>query len=345
MFTFLYNAVRVFAYSLLGLTVVAAGIGRMNPPPPIRRMPRPALRVELEDWRKPSAWKLEYRLRDPATGRLEHFTAPGGDRLNNASCSPWRDSEDRSQLVAQWVSFEGRGSGMIPSGSGIARYSLPEGELMDRVQLESPATSPPCWYPGTEARILFPAGDGWLYHYNFDEPDDEPGNDGANRPRPLAWPDRPQGLEKIVFFHATWPEDPRLKGRLIVGLSRIEVSGKGSRFTTPKIWWLQLDPGGTTVQAAGRLTGPCEDDAVIQETHPQVTTTPDGRLMLSYTVAPPGTPEGRPRLVPIAFDPATDAPFALETASDAPAEDCPPMASGRSAIGRQVAQSRGGLAR
>ena len=55
MFTFLYNAVRVFAYASLVLTAVAAGIGRMNPPPPILRTPRTALQVEPDGRRKSSA--------------------------------------------------------------------------------------------------------------------------------------------------------------------------------------------------------------------------------------------------------------------------------------------------
>ena len=244
-FTFLYNAVRIFAYSLVVLTAVAAGIGRMNPPPPILRTPRPALRVEPDGRRKPSAWNVGYRLKDPATGRLEHFAAPGGHRLNHASCSPWRDSDDRSQLVAQWVSFEGRGNDALPSGSGIARYSIPDGEVLDRVQIESPPTSPPCWYPGTEARVLYAAGDGWLYHYNFDEPGDGPGEVGGNQPRPLAWPDRPPGLERLVFFHPTWPNDPRLRGRLIVALSGLEGSGKGSSSR-------RRSSGGSSSTRAGR---------------------------------------------------------------------------------------------
>ncbi len=345
MFTFLYNAVRVFAYASLVLTAVAAGIGRMNPPPPIRRMLRPALRVEHEGRRHPSAWNPGYRLRDPATGRLVHFAAPEGHRLEHASCSPWRDSDDRSQMVALWSSFEGQGHESLPSESGIARYSIPDGEFLGRVQLESPPTSPPCWYPGTEARILYVAGDGWLYHYNFDETGDGLGSDGANRPRPLAWPDRPPGLEGIILFHPTLPDDRRLRGRLIAGLSRLEGSGRESRFTSPKLWWLQLDPGGTIVETAGRLTVPCEDDEGMGERRAQVNTTPDGGLILSYTIASRTNPGGEPRLAPIAFDPATHAPIALLTASDAPSEGGPPLAPRSLADGRQVAHARGGLAR
>ena len=345
MFTFFYNAIRVSAYALLVLTAVAAGIGRINPPPPILRMPRPALQVEYLGRRTPRAWKLEYRLRDPATGRLEHFTAPGGHRLNHVSCSPWRDSDDRSHMVAQWVSFEGRGTVALPTGSGIARYSVPDGEVLDQVRVESPPTSPPCWYPGTEARVLFTAGDGWLYHHNFDEPGDGPGGDGGNQPRPLAWPDRPPGFEQIVFFNPTWPDDPRLRGRLIVALSRVEGNGKSSRFTPSKLWWLQLDPGGTRVEAAGRLTVPRADEEGLEERRPQVTTTPDGGLVLSYTAGPRGTPGGQPRLVPIAFDPATHTPIALLTASDSPAEQGPRIALRSSADCRRVAHSRRGRVR
>ncbi len=341
MFTFLFNAVRLFAYVSLVLTAVAAGIGRMNPPPPILRRPRPALRLEVEASGMPSAWYGGYGLRDPATGRLEHFAAPGGDRLNHASCSPWRDSDDRSQMVAQWVSYEGRGRCAIPSQSGIARYSIPDGNVLDRVQVESPPISPPCWYPGTEARVVFSAGNGWLYQYNFDEPGGRHGSDGEDQPRPLAWPSRPPGFEQLVLLNPTWPTDPRMRGRLIVSLSRIEGTGKRSRFTLARLWWLQLDPGGTTVVAAGRLTVPRADEDALEERRPQVTTAADGELLLSYLACPPGRSGGQPRLAPIAFDPATKAPMAFLTASDAPAEGGPRSVPRASTDGRQVAHSRG----
>ena len=248
-------------------------------------------------------------------------------------------------MVAQWVSFEGRGIDALPSGAGIARYSIPDGEVLDRVPLESPPTSPPCWYPGTEARVLYAAGDGWLYHYNFDEPGDGPGQDGGNRASSAGLAGPPPGLETVVFFHPTWPTDPRLRGRLIVSLSGLEGSGKGSRFTPAKLWWLQLDPGGTTVEAAGRLTVPGADDEGLDERRPEVTTTPDGGLVLSYRACPRGAIGGQPRLATIAFDPATHVPIALLTAPDAPAEGGPPIAPRSSADGRQVAHARGGRVR
>lgn len=341
-FTFLYNAVRVFACTSLVLTVVAAGIGRMNPPTPVLRTPRPALRVEPDGRLDHSAWRPRYRLEDPATGRLELFEAPGGQRLNHASCAPWRDSDDRSQMVAQWASFEGRGRGALPSGAGIARYSIPDGKVLDRVPLESPPISPPCWYPGTEARILYTAGDGWLYHYHFDESGDGPVRDDERQPRPLAWPERPAGLERVVFYQATWPNDPRLGGRLIVAMSRLAGGGKSPRFAPSKLWWLQLDPGGTTVEAAGRLTTPrADEEGGIQERDPLVTTTPDGGLVLSYTTSPEGTPGRRPRLAPIEFDPATHAPIALVTASDARAEVGPQVAQRLWHDGRRNSDSPG----
>ena len=70
----------------------------------------------------------------------------------------------------------------------------------------------------------------------------------------------------------------------------------------------------------------------------EVTTTPDGGLVLSYLAGRRGTAGGQPRLATIAFDPATQAPIALLTASDTPAEGGPPVAPRSAADGRQVAR-------
>ena len=109
MFTFFYNAVRMFAYALLVLTAVAAWIGRMNPPSPTLRTPRPALQVELDG--EAQVLRLVRRISTEGSrdGPTRALRRPGGHQLNHASCSPWRDSEDRSQMVAQWVSFDGPG--------------------------------------------------------------------------------------------------------------------------------------------------------------------------------------------------------------------------------------------
>src|SRR5271166_1593768 len=49
----------------------------------------------------------------------------------------------------------------------LARFRLPEGEVIDEVKLDVLPTGRVCWVPEYPGRIMFAAGDGQLYCHDF----------------------------------------------------------------------------------------------------------------------------------------------------------------------------------
>ncbi len=134
----------------------------------------------------------------------------------------------------------------ISTDFGLARYSFPDGQVLDHVSTEIVPVGPPCWFPGDRARILFAGGDGELYHFAFEadslakELDPEAGRD--ERPIPLAWRCAKPGLGKVFLSDLTWPEDPRLMGYVVVSLREQAPESEALRsFTGTALWWLKLD--------------------------------------------------------------------------------------------------------
>ena len=76
----------------------------------------------------------------------------------------------------------------LPQDFGVARFTVPEGRLIDRVKLDHVPIGDPCWVPGVTPRILFSAGDGYLYRYEFEESNARPfWMKPATVPEPSRW--------------------------------------------------------------------------------------------------------------------------------------------------------------
>jgi hypothetical protein len=286
----------------VALTILAIAIGRGRSTPGMDRRPAPPCHhvINAFDISQPGLDSLLLDARDGGLGPL-----PGslGYAIENATCSPWVDDRGRSHVVGRWKDWHGEGP--IHRGArsfGLARFTLPDGELLDHVALEVLPASRPCWFPGTTARVLFACGDGRLYRHDFDS--------GEGRPRPLAWRAESPAPEGLFLSEPTWPTDPRLGGRLVAtGM----VSGRPDTPASSmrqELWWLQLDPAGTAIVAAGPLSIP--DPAAAGEPEdqrmPSLTTAPDGTLVLAYLTRPPGRTEWRFRLARVAIDPRSGDP-------------------------------------
>jgi hypothetical protein len=295
--------VRPAALIGVALTILAIAIGRGRSLPEGERHPATPRHHVINGFNLPGT-SLDSLLLDSQTGALEPLPGPLGSGIELASCSPWCDERGRTQVVGRWSDWHWQGS--VQKGNcpfGLARFTIPDGEMLDRVPLETLPASRLCWFPDTTARVLFAAGDGRLYRYDFDR-------DGG-RPRLLAWRAKVPAPDGLFVFEPTWPADPRLGGRIVASAAIPGRWGTPGPFMRQHLWWIHLDPAGTAIDAAGTLTLP--GSATIprdpeDERLPSLATAPDGSLVLSYVARPLGQTEWQFRLARVAIDPASGDP-------------------------------------
>lgn len=305
--------IRLIAAAGVILTVIAVALGRQQARRAESRTMEPPRFQPISDHLFQEL-RPGVRLLDTQTGALERIRLPGMDRIEYAACSPWRDSQGRTQLIGLWKDLD---DGNIRS-MGLARYALPECEVLDRVTMETIPGSPLCWYPGLSSRILFAGWDGRLYHFSFEPAGARLSSYGDEtlRPRPLVWRIPPMNRGRIMLADPSWPTDSRLGGRVFISVTFVqEVEPDTPRLRT-QLWWLRLGSGGSAVEEAGRLVtseGADTDKPVIEERLPSIATTPDGDLVIAYMVRRAGTLMLQLRLAPVWIDPVTGAPTVHES--------------------------------
>lgn len=300
---------RGFCFLALVACVAAVAMARLAPRPASFKI-LTANRLEAINGYHFASSPHVPRLLDRETGKSAPLDLPGDDYVDCAAFSSWADEEGTSQVVGRWVRRSGP-EGMC-EGYGLARFTFPGGEAIDRVPLEIMPVGRPCFMPGGSAELVFSGGDGRLYRFTFDrDAGDEP-----SRPTALGWREASAGKAPVAMNDPVWPSDSRLRGRLIVSLTteRTTATRRGPRHNS-QLWWLELNADRTQVVAAGRLTrpGPSAADAdTVEESQPNVTTTPDGGLALAYLSRRPGERGWNLRAAPIEVDPATGIPAVRE---------------------------------
>src|SRR5262249_599200 len=156
----------------------------------------------------------------------------------------------RSQIVGKWAGWTRNGALV---GAGLARLSYPDGEFLDRVNLDVNPRGTPCWGPGTAARVIFAAHDGRLYRFAFDQ---RRGAEAAVTGRdraPVALVRRAGGpaREGVFLLDPSWPADPRLERHLLVSLRLVQRAENDPSPELQELWWLRLDPSETAIEEAG----------------------------------------------------------------------------------------------
>jgi hypothetical protein len=315
-------------FALLGVVVTSAaaiGLARLEPAPRSWRMTAPVRYAGINSFyldpcRRGSTWV------DREGGPPVDMPFPDDELFEYASCSPWRDEDGRSQVVGRW-SWSGSRADTPDITYGLARVTFPEGHLLDHVETEIVPVSNPCWYQGTRARVLFAAGDGKLYQYDFDEAHAH--SDDTARPRPIAWNcDMPHG-GAIYLADPQWPDLPEFSRTLLVVLRQTESSRGRPVATTSQVWWLRLTEDGDAIEGAGRLleSNPSVRDA--NERCPSLGRGPDGRPALAY-FRQSGAGQFDLYLAAIEFDTESGHPLAASGPGDRVAEGChasPPLLS------------------
>jgi hypothetical protein len=306
--------VRPAAFLMAGLTAVAVALGRGAPEAAAVHHRQP-VRYHAINWYLFQQNDPTPRLLDAETGRLERVVFPDSGCLEYASCSPWRDDRGQVQFVGRWNEASGRSPGKLGLrqdlglGLGLARYTYPGRQMLDRVTLDVVSGSVPCWSPGLSPVIVFAATDGRLYRYAFDEKREgryDAGGD-ANRPLPLAWRCAPPGNGRVWIGDPIWPTDPRLGGKLVVALRTGDSGDPERAFSRSGLWWLRLNRDCTEIEDAGRLTDPAPD---VEEHWPALASTAGGGPTLAFLIRREGQPGWRLRLAPVAIDRESGAPRA-----------------------------------
>jgi hypothetical protein len=305
---------RVLGLGTLAMVGVAIGLGRSAPRTPAVHQAA-AARFQALNMRCTPEQEAHPCFLDRQTGQVFRLDMPEGEILDYAACSPWRDEHGQFQVVGRWMNRSDRPGPHLPQEFGLARCSLPEGKVLDRVPLEQTPIGEPCWSPGLLPRIVFPSGDGHIYRYDFAEPDRPPGEvRPPNQPQRVEWGIAPPGAGMVYVRDLVWPTEEALGGRLIASLCYVERRSGTPRMSGPELWWLQLSPDQAVIEAAGRLTGPAardrsdSQDEAFEERLPNVAATADGRLMLVYLSRTSRQPDWDLRVASIAIEPATGVP-------------------------------------
>ncbi|WP_435018881.1 hypothetical protein TA3x_000870 [Tundrisphaera sp. TA3] len=230
---------------------------------------------------------------DVDSGRIKTMTMASGDLVETSSRAPWVDRRGQSQIVGRFSVRSSPGPLSTSLDFGLARYSYPDGRLLDRVSTDVMPIAPPAWYPGTRARVLYVAGNGHLYEFDFEG--DRMRSEIEPKPHRITWGCRPPGEGEPFLTEVRWSDDPRMASFPLVTLRRRLIDAEGRQeFTRTQIWWLKLDPAGSTVLAAGPLI---DGDAGDQDEHsPAITTLPDGRLAASFLIHEAETSAWRARV-------------------------------------------------
>jgi hypothetical protein len=329
-----------FVRLLGGIVLIAFLVGRASPRPDrpqAPRQPAPPRHVWLNtavvggDPERP-------RLLDLETGAVTTLAFHGAGQLNQLGCSPWRDGAGRFHLAGRWYDPVGlRGSELDPP-CGLARSTFPSGELIDRVRLPIVPVEPPCWSPDRSDRVVFVAGDGRLYVYDFPE---GRGPDPA-LPRPLRWAIDPPGVGTIGVRGLCWPVAPALGGRLLVSM-HWEPARWEPRLST-HLWWLELSPDGGSIVGVERALVADGGDASrsqIEEWKPGVAVGHDGAPLLAFLARDGGDGQWELWVMPIAPATAGGGPRVQVAAGRRLAEGCAPaFTPAFSADGRWVYASR-----
>jgi hypothetical protein len=326
------SLVRLLVLMAVCSTMLAVGLSRLSPARPLSRASRSVKHANINEFfLKNVADRTPYWL-DVETGLIAASPLEDGDVLESASCSPWIDEKNQQQVAGRWSTRTKAGPMSMSTDFGIARYAFPSGQMLDHVSTENVPIGAPCWYPGTQARILFSAGDGFLYHYAFEpEPWEKTANPQAGRdlnPRQIEWRCPKPGEGTIFFGDLTWPEDPRMSGCLVAALREQVTGEKGvPTYSRTSLWWLKLNFAGTEIVDLGRLlihTEPNELDMTFDHRTPTIGALPDGRLVLAYLRQQVGCVGWEVRMVPIEFDAAHNVPRAWESKSVQLASKCQP---------------------
>ncbi len=349
----LVSLIRTTLLLVFAANVLAIGVARCLPSAPESRTLCEARMAGFETFMFPGEYPGPLLL-DRRTGVTERLPLSNNEVFEHISCSPWVDADGESQLVGCLLEKQGAGSRSTLNEIGLGRITYPGGRIVDSIASPVVPSGPPCWMPGTDAKILFAGGDGVIYRFDFE--DSRKAESTNKEPVPVDWRVRDKTGKLVqagMFSDLSWPAERRLRGRLVVALRRHESRVKNARVNPAEIWWLMLDDEGKSIIAASRLTKrPIDAGASIsvdsegcsesvEEACPVIGTSAAGEPVLAYLTKRPKEYGWRLQIVALEVDRKSLAPQVIEGTERVLADGCfhtPPVFS---TDGRWIACVRG----
>ena len=333
------SLVRLIALLVVGSTVFAVGVSRIEREAPIVRTPKSPRLIGVNDFYMRDDHR-DTRWFDLDTGHMEPMSVEPGDLIEAASQSPWSDARGQSQIVGRWSVRSKIGPLSTSNDFGLARYTFPGGKLIDHVSTDIMPIGPPAWYPGTRARVLYASGDGRLHQLAFEGNDPKSGSAAKPahevRPRLIGWNCPRPGLGEPYISDIHWGEDPRLGGAIVVSLRRRELDPDGIvGYSRSELWWLKLDKAGGSIDDAGSLTPDYHPST--DERCPTLAALPDGRLAISFLRQQRGEKAWKVVVGLIRMNPGRGVPEIVADSLGTLEPRVHPAASGFSSDGRYVA--------
>ena len=228
----------------------------------------------------------------------------------------------------------------------LVRLRLPEGKVIDRVQVDVLPTSRPCWVPDRPGSIVFAAGDGQLYRHDFDDADDLDNSQGAGPApgvprlhfRPLVWNCPAPSSGTSYLTDPTWPAHPRLRHLVLATLICPPRQGDSKPGKGTRLWWLRMNPDDLTIDASGPLFDEADGIAASEriQRFPTVAVDRSGEIHLAYLTHNPGQIQGKIKTVRVQVDPQSGRPKVVSQTDVTVARDCATLPPVFSADGKTV---------
>ena len=227
-------------------------------------------------------------LIERGSNRCDMVPLPPENRWGQISISPWRDAEGNTEAVC-----EGLGDMDITTERpfwGLARLQLPEGNVIDKVNLDILPTGRPCWVPDRPGRVLFAAGDGHLYFHDFagwssdagDSIDPSAAGSDRNTPSPVRWKGPSPLGGSVLINDPVWSTHPRLRNFIFATAFLRSVSREPM---ASRECWLRIGADGTSIEDSGLLKlprGKKADDITEIKRFPTAEMGRDGTARLAY---------------------------------------------------------------
>jgi hypothetical protein len=276
------------------------------------------------------------RLLDVETGAVQTLPLPTGEYFDNSACSPWQDANGVSLVAGRRRRDTGTDGDEVLSDMALACYTVPEGKQVGVVACDRLPAGGICWYPDALHRVLFATADGTLFHVSF-ETDDSRGADltagDEGSPVPLRWEVDYPREGAVMMRDPYWPTARGFERTVIVSMRYLADPEADHAYSSAQLWWLRLNPAGTAVVAAGRLTEQGDDHS--DEFVPSLAETPSG-LAVAYMSNQKMPKRYELRIAPVALDPKSGTPRADARLSVVVVEGCAKVTPLFSTTGRFV---------
>lgn len=291
-----YVGIRLITTAAVAASLVAVLVGRSAPRTPFFRYD-PVSWLSVIDGR---ALQRPPMVLDTRTGTLSPLPFPARQGLRWGSISPWVDGDGERDVVGWWTATGPSGAGdTVQTDCGLARLTLSGGRLVESVPDAPVPIGYPCWDPHHPQRLLYPAGDGRLYHVDLNGSDRR----GSTPPRiqPVSWSKRATAGPGPFVESVCWPGGHAVGGRLLAAVRFPGTSGHAGR---TRLCWLTLAPSGTEVTDVETISVGDDTDANdLSVTCASLCTRSDGSWLVAFQCA---QDDGRPNALWLATSDANE---------------------------------------